>query len=108
VSLAVTLRDIGNLGLAIEVMREAVAGFDRSSVVARAAYCRVLLAEMLLGSGRIQEAEIEILAALPTIEKQSMVSEGLAAGKLLREALRRCGADRAALLRLCVYLKSQV
>jgi tetratricopeptide (TPR) repeat protein len=107
-SVAVTLRDMGKFALAIDIMREALSDFDRVCSIAKAAYSRVLLAEILLLAGREREAEIEILAALPTIRKQSLVREGLAAGKLLREAIRRCGADKASLLGLCEYLRSRV
>ena len=62
-----------------------------------AAYLRIVLAETPLLAGRPREAEIEILAAIPTIEREGMVEEGFAALKLLRESVHQSATDVASL-----------
>jgi hypothetical protein len=56
-----------------------------------------VLAELLLDVGQEREAELEIRAALPIIDEEKMVSEGLAALSLLQESLRHRKIDREAL-----------
>jgi tetratricopeptide (TPR) repeat protein len=98
-------RDMGNLATAIELYREAIADYAELSMAAMAAYVRVVLAETLLLAGRPLEAEIEILAALPTIEAEQMAEEGFAALKLLRKSLERSKLDAASLRALRESLK---
>ena len=70
-----------------------------------AAYVRLFLAETLIALNCSREAEQEILAALPTIEEQKMVPEGLAAVALLKESVRRRKTDRNALRELREHLQ---
>jgi tetratricopeptide (TPR) repeat protein len=64
------------------------------------AYLTVLLAELLMLLGRIDEAEAELLIALPLVEKFDLRLEGGAAVALLRESLARRGADVTAIRNL--------
>jgi tetratricopeptide (TPR) repeat protein len=98
-------RDMGKLATAIELYREAISDYAELSMVSLAAYLRVVLAETLLLAGRPREAEIEILAALPTIEAEQMAQEGFAALKLLRESVDRSKVDAASLRALRESLK---
>jgi tetratricopeptide (TPR) repeat protein len=56
-------------------------------------YLSVLRAEMLIMLGRVDEAEAELLVILPLIEKFELRREGLAAIRLLRDAVGRRGTD---------------
>ncbi|MGE5278508.1 MAG: tetratricopeptide repeat protein [Acidobacteriota bacterium] len=94
------LRDRGLVEAAAEKFREGIAAFASLGLATQVAYLRIILAESLLALGRPEEAELEILAALPTIEEQSMVPEGLSAIALLRESIRRRKTDRNALREL--------
>ena len=100
-----TCRDMGKLATAIELYREAISDYAELSVVSLPAYLRIVLAETLLLAGRAREAEIEILAALPTIEAEQMAEEGFAALKLLRKSLDRSKLDAASLRALRESLK---
>jgi tetratricopeptide (TPR) repeat protein len=103
-----TCRDMGNLVMAVDLYREAISDYGELSMGSLAAYTRILLAETLLLAGRPREAEIEILAALPTIEKEKMVEEGFAALSLLRESVSRSQTDAASLRALRERLKGDV
>lgn len=94
------LRDCGLIEAAAEKFREGIAAFASLGLATQVAYLRIILAESLLALARPEEAELEILAALPTIEEQSMVPEGLSAIALLRESIRRRKTDRNALREL--------
>lgn len=99
------LRDETRLSEAAAAYRHSIADYGRIGMSAQVAYVRVILAETLLALGRTEEAEREILAALPTIERESMVREGLAAVALLKESVRRRKADPEALRRLREHLQ---
>jgi hypothetical protein len=71
----------------------------------KVAYIRMLLAETLLLADRPREAEVEILAALPTIEEQEMAAEGIVAISLLRESIRQSCPDREVLRQVREHLK---
>lgn len=104
-ALAVTLRQMGRLSLALEAFQEAVNGHVALGMRTRAAYVRILLSEALLEAGRPREAEWQILAALPTIDEESMIPEGFAAIALLRESVRQRKTDPKALLEVRAYLE---
>jgi hypothetical protein len=57
----------------------------------------LVIADLLLDQGAEAQAEWEIRAALPIIDEEKMVPEGMAAYALLRESLRRREIDRGAL-----------
>jgi len=64
---------------------------------------RLVMADLLLDMGSGHEAEQEVRAALPIIEEEQMVPEGIAALGLLRESLRRRQLDGRALRELHGY-----
>jgi len=103
--LAGTLRDTGNLTSAIASFREAVADYSVLGFRTKVAYIRMLLAETLLLADRPREAEVEILAALPTIREQEMSAEGVVAVSLLRESIRQSRLDGEALRQVREHLK---
>lgn len=88
-----TYRDMGNHRLALECFRSAVSIYAEIGMKARVAYLRVVAAETLLLADRQREAEWEICAALPIIEEEKLVAEGVAAMALLRESIRRRKLD---------------
>jgi tetratricopeptide (TPR) repeat protein len=92
-----TLGLLGRRTQAIDAYREAVADYVGIGAATRAAYIQVVLAEVLLEAERPREAEWQIAAALPTIEREKMVPEGLAAVVLLRESVRQRNANPTAL-----------
>jgi tetratricopeptide (TPR) repeat protein len=100
-----TYRDMGKFATAIDLYREAISDYGELSMGSLAAYVRIVLAETLLLAGRPREAEIEILAAIPTIEKERMVEERFAALNLLRESVHQCQTDVASLRALRERLK---
>jgi tetratricopeptide (TPR) repeat protein len=101
-----TLRRMGRLEDSLAAYRESVSDYCSLEVSTRAAYARVLLAETLMQAGRLNEAEWEIRAALPTIEREKMVPEGFAAVALLQESVRQRKADPKALSELRQYLQA--
>ncbi len=56
-------------------------------------YYSVLVAEIMVLLGRNEEAEAELLAALPLIEKFDLRKEAVAALALLREAFAKRRTD---------------
>ena len=86
---------------------EAASLFERSRDVFRelnearqVAYMSVLRAEMLVLLARNHEAEAELLAVFPLIEKLDLKREAVAAMALLREALASQQADARSIRRL--------
>ena len=61
------------------------------------AYLSVLVSEVLMLLGRSDDAEIELVAALPLIERFELHREAVAAVALLREAMMRRGTDVTAI-----------
>jgi hypothetical protein len=57
----------------------------------------LVVADLLLNQGAEAQAEWEIRAALPIIDEEKMVPEGMAAYALLRESVRRRKIDQNAL-----------
>jgi tetratricopeptide (TPR) repeat protein len=97
------LREQGKLGEAIEAYREAVHEAEDVGIRGDAAAIHLVLADALLQTGQEAQAEWEIRAALPIIDEEQMVPEGVAALSLLRESLRRRKIDRQALRSLHGY-----
>ena len=102
-----TLRQMGQMGAALEAYRNAVKDFADLGMATREAYFRILFAELLLEAGKAREAEWEILAALPTIDQEKLVPEGFAAAALLRESVRQRKTDPNALLEVRTYLEAR-
>jgi hypothetical protein len=65
----------------------------------------LVIAELLLEQGDEAQAEHEVRAALPIIDEEKMVPEGMAAYALLRESLRRRKIDRNALRDVHAYFR---
>jgi tetratricopeptide (TPR) repeat protein len=105
--IATTLRSMGKLVASLDAYREAAHDYESLGMSTRVAYIRVLLAEALLEAGRPREAEWEIMAALPAINEEAMVPEGVAAVALLEESVRQRKADPKALLQVRDYLKAR-
>ena len=70
---------------ALDAYRCALNGYQSLGMLRFVAMMHLVIAELLLEVGRPREAEWETLAALPTIEDEKMVPEGLAAVALLQE-----------------------
>lgn len=96
-SVGETYRSRGEYGAAVDCLRSAISTYSSLGMETRVAYLRVILAESLLAAGRQREAEWEILAALPIIEREQMVAEGFAAVGILRESAKRRTVDAPAL-----------
>jgi tetratricopeptide (TPR) repeat protein len=99
------LRIRGGLQGALDAYRDAERAYAVLGLPTWVAYARLLTAEVLLALDRDQEAEAEIRRAIPTIEDQQMVPEGLAALALLRECIRQQNSDRNALRELAEHLR---
>jgi hypothetical protein len=102
---AEALRDRGRWEEAVIAYRAGIDDYERLGMTALLAYNRIVLAESLIVLGRHKEAEKEIREALPTIEEQEMVREGLAAVGLLKESIKRRKADPNALRELREHLQ---
>lgn len=102
-----TLRRQGRLTEAAEAYGAAVTEYEGLGMAAAVAYLRIVLAQTLLEDGKPRQAEWQILAALPTVERESMAPEGYAAVALLRESVRQRNANPQALSELREYLRSQ-
>jgi tetratricopeptide (TPR) repeat protein len=105
--IAATLRSMGRREASLDAYREAARDYEALGMSTRVAYIRVLLAEALLEAGRPREAEWEIVAALPAIDQERMVPEGVAAVALLEESVRQRKTDSRALLEVREYLKAR-
>jgi tetratricopeptide (TPR) repeat protein len=107
VSMAECLRNQGDLDAAVKFYRTAIADYLTVGMQTMVAYIRILSAETLIALSRHREAEWEILTALPIIDEQKMVPEGLAAMALLKESVRRRKTDSNALRELREHLLSK-
>ena len=90
---------------ALMAFRSAQEEFVAIEMPADVAALHLVIADVLLESGQERQAEWEIRAALPVIDRLKMVPEGFAAMSLLRESLRRRSIDRAALRNLHGYFE---
>jgi len=99
------LREQGKTADAIDAYREAVRDAEQVGMRGDAAAIHLVLADTLLQAEQEAQAEWEIRAALPIIDEEQMVPEGLAALALLRESLRRRKIDRQALRSLHGYFR---
>jgi tetratricopeptide (TPR) repeat protein len=97
----------GRLSSAVQAYREAATAYAEAGVATAAAYSRLVLATALLDLGRHDEAESEVLAALPTLEEHEMVPQAVAAVALLRESVRARRTDPDALRELREHLKGR-
>lgn len=99
------LRDQRKVPEAIDAYREALKVSEEIGLRGDVAAIHLVVADLLLDSGLQAQAEWEIRAALPIIEEEHMVPEGLAAFTLLRESLRRREVNHQALRDLHGYFR---
>jgi len=107
VVIAEGFRDRGRWEEAAAAYQVGIEDYLKMGMSGPVAYNRVVLAEVLLALGRNREAEKEIKRALPTIEQESMIHEGIAAITLLKESMRRRKMDPDALRELRERLQSK-
>lgn len=82
-------RSKGLLPDAITLFRSSAEDYARLEMRSNEAYIRILIAETYLAMKLPNEAEKEVLTALPVLEEQDMVADAVAALNLLREAIRQ-------------------
>ena len=70
-------------------------------------YMRVLRAETLLSAGREKEAVADLIIALPVIEREAALVDGVAALTLLKESIRRQRADHDTVMKLRAAFKGR-
>jgi len=97
------LREQGNRAEALESYRSALQESEEIGIRGDVAAIHLVIADLLLDAGMDRQAEWEVRAALPIIDEEQMVPEGMAALGLLRESLRRRQLDRGALRELHGY-----
>jgi len=103
--IATLLRELGQISASVDTYRSAQQEFGRIGMRADVAALSLVVADLLLESGKDQEAMREVLAALPIIDELKMVPEGVAALSLLRESLRHQKINRQALRDLHGYFE---
>jgi tetratricopeptide (TPR) repeat protein len=100
-------RASGSVPKAIDAYREALIDYERLELLGAQALLRLVLAEALIEARSAQEAKWQILAALPTIERESMLPAGLAALSLLRESVSTQTPNIGALAEVRSHLQSK-
>jgi tetratricopeptide (TPR) repeat protein len=103
--LATLLREIGRIPASIEAYRKAQQEFECIGMRADVAALSLVVADLLLETGKEREALREILVALPVIDELKMVPMGVAAFSLLRESVRHQQVNRQALRDLHGYFE---
>jgi tetratricopeptide (TPR) repeat protein len=103
--LAVLLRETREISGAIEAYRSARQQFEDIGMKADVSALSLVLADLLLETGRECEAIREVLSALPVIDELKLVPEGIAALTLLRESVRQQRINRQALRDLHGYFE---
>ncbi|MGH9316848.1 MAG: hypothetical protein ACRD1P_07065 [Thermoanaerobaculia bacterium] len=106
-SMGELLRRQGKRAAALEAFREAQAEARELGMRGDSAAFHLVVADLLLETGQEAQAEWEIRAALPIIDEEKMVPEGIAALSLLRESLRRRQIDKQALRELHGYFQEK-
>lgn len=106
-SMGELLRKQGKRAAALEAYRQAQTDARDLGLRGDLAALHLVVADLLLEAGQEAQAEWEIRAALPIIDEEKMVPEGIAALSLLRESLRRRQIDKQALRELHGYFQEQ-
>lgn len=101
------LRKQGKIAAALESYRASQAEAREIGLRGDLAALHLVVADLLLEAGQEAQAEWEIRAALPIIDEEKMVPEGIAALSLLRESLRRRQIDKQALRELHGYFREK-
>jgi tetratricopeptide (TPR) repeat protein len=97
------LREQGNKPEALESYRSALLESEEIGIRGDVVALHLVIADLLLDASMDRQAEWEVRAALPIIDEEQMVPEGMAALGLLRESLRHRQLDRGALRELHGY-----
>ncbi len=106
-SIAELLRGQGKRVAALEAYRQAQSEARELGMRGDLAALHLVIGDLLLEAGQDAQAEWEIRAALPIIDEEKMVPEGIAALSLLRESLRRRQIDKQALRELHGYFQEK-
>jgi tetratricopeptide (TPR) repeat protein len=101
------LRKQGQRAIAVETYRQAQTEARDLGLRGDLAALHLVIADLLIEAGQEAQAEWEIRAALPIIDEEKMVPEGIAALSLLRESLRRRQIDKQALRELHGYFQEK-
>jgi tetratricopeptide (TPR) repeat protein len=101
------LRKQGKRAAALDAYREAQGEAREVGLRGDLAALHLVVADLLLEAGQEAQAEWEIRAALPIIDEEKMVPEGIAALSLLRDSLRRRQIDKQALRDLHGYFQEK-
>jgi tetratricopeptide (TPR) repeat protein len=101
------LRKTGKRSAALDAYRQAQGDARELGMRGDLAALHLVVADFLLEAGQDAQAEWEIRAALPIIDEEKMVPEGIAALSLLRESVRRRQIDKQALRDLHGYFQEQ-
>ncbi len=101
------MRSRGNPAAAIQALRAAKEGFVALQMRSDVATMSLLLADLELEIGEERVAMHELLEALPVIQSENMVPEGMAALSLLQDSVRRRSVDRDALRQLHGYFEDR-
>lgn len=96
----------GSLERAELAFRAAQRDYHSLQIEGHVAYLHLVIAETLLERNKQREAEWEILAALPMIERMQMLPEALAAAALLRQSVQSRTTDPRALMELRAHLQA--
>ncbi len=99
-TLAELLRNESRFDLSARGYRASASLYEGSGMAGMGAYVRVVLAETLLLAGRHDESAAEIVMALPTIERENLTCEAVAAVAILQVAVRHHQSDPDALRQL--------
>ena len=84
--------DRGNREAAVDWFFTAVALSESGGSSSDLGYFRVYLAEALIATGRLEEARKQLILALPVIQRENMIPEGIHALKLLGVVAASCDA----------------
>jgi len=107
ISMARLSQKQGQLPAALDAYQQALAKAAGLAARGDVAAIHLVIADVLLEMGQETEAEAEVRAALPIIDEEKMVPEGIAALSLLRESLRRRQIDKQALRDLHGYFQEK-
>jgi tetratricopeptide (TPR) repeat protein len=99
------LRDEGFYDAAIEAYERSVELHLSLEMESQAAYTRVLMAETMLLAGRDTEAQMQLVATLPILDRERLIRDAVAAVTLFRESIQRKQADPEAFRNLRLQIE---
>jgi hypothetical protein len=106
-SIGYLFRRTKNRTAALDAYRQSLGGAIELGMRGDVAALHLVVADLLLEGGQDAQAEWEIRAALPIIDEEKMVPEGIAALSLLRDSLRHRQIDKQALRELHGYFQEK-